>query len=92
MGYGTTSLANNPAYTQTIVERNERNVLAHANHPSILIWSLGNESGYGDNFRQAAKRVKRIDNTRPILYECDKAFDVSEIFAQMYIPYDEALD
>lgn len=90
MGYGPESLAHDPAYTQAHIERNERNVLAFANHPSIVFWSLGNEAGYGENFRLAAERVRAIDPTRPIMYERDTEFEVAEVFSPMYISPSEA--
>ncbi len=90
MGYGPGSLAHDPAYTQAHIERNERNVLAFANHPSIVFWSLGNEAGYGENFRLAAERVREIDPTRPIMYERDTEFQVAEVHSPMYITYNEA--
>ncbi len=90
MGYGPESLAHDPKYTTAHIERNVRNVQAHLNHPSIILWSLGNEAGYGENFRLAAEKVRSIDSTRPIMYERDTQFEVAEIYSPMYIHYHRA--
>lgn len=52
-----------------IVERNRRNVVEHMNETSVLIWSLGNESGYGDAFIKSAQMVRNLDPSRLIHYE-----------------------
>lgn len=74
--HGTTMLQNrdpnripdDPCFTDAIVDRSVRNVLRDRNHPSVLIWSLGNESGWGCGMEAAAKAVRRLDG-RPIHYE-----------------------
>ena len=55
------------------------------NHPSIIVWSLGNESGYGANLRAAYQRIKEIDPSRPVQYEgwCSPAL-CSDIICPMY--------
>lgn len=62
-------LAENEIYNETIVERNALNVINHKNRASVIIWSLGNESGWGKNFFDAAIKVKELDQTRPVHYE-----------------------
>ena len=69
MGFGATTLAKNPLYNQTHIERSENNVKVLKNHPCIIIWSLGNEAGYGKNFEDAYDWVKAYDQTRPVQYE-----------------------
>ena len=69
MGYGDKTLAKNPLYEQTHLERNDYNIKIYKNHPSIIVWSLGNEAGYGPNFEKAYDLVKAYDNSRPIHYE-----------------------
>ena len=62
-------LANDPAFTDAIVERQQHNVLCNKNRPCIAFWSLGNEAGYGRNFELAYEWIKGYDSTRPIHYE-----------------------
>lgn len=59
-----------PTMKAAILDRNVANVENFKNHPSIIMWSLGNENGKGgSNFRAALAEIKRIDNTRPVHYE-----------------------
>lgn len=88
MGYGDRRLAQDPLYKQTIVERNVDNVRIQKNHPSIIFWSLGNESGYGDNFIAAYDRVKELDPSRPCQYEQAGQNGKTDIFCPMYYGYD----
>lgn len=69
MGFGARTLAKNSIYNQTHIERSKNNVKVLKNHPCIIIWSLGNESGYGKNFEDAYDWVKSYDETRPVQYE-----------------------
>ncbi len=92
MGYGAEALAKNPAYNKTIVERAQRMVLRDYNHPSVIVWSLGNETGYGQNFADSYAWIKGFDSTRPVQYE--RAVDVkgmpsTDIACPMYWSYDE---
>ncbi len=87
MGYGDARLAQNPDYKKTIVERNVNNVLVYKNHPSVVTWSLGNESGYGDNFEAAYDAVKALDNSRPVQYEQAHQTGKTDIFCPMYYDY-----
>ncbi len=88
MGYGDRRLAQDPLYKKTIVERNENNVRIQKNHPSIIFWSLGNESGYGQNFEAAYDRVKELDPSRPCQYEQARQDGKTDIFCPMYYGYD----
>jgi beta-galactosidase len=59
-----------PRMKAAIIDRNTANTENFKNHPSVIIWSLGNENGRGgSNFRAAMAAVKAIDNTRPVHYE-----------------------
>jgi beta-galactosidase len=58
-----------PRYEKSIVDRNVANVENLKNHPSVVVWSLGNECGGGSSFRTALKAVKAIDSSRPTHYE-----------------------
>jgi len=71
-GYGykpESTLANRPEYEKSHVERNVRMVKTFRNHPSIVMWSMGNEAGDGANFAAAYRAINAIDRTRPIHYE-----------------------
>ncbi|MDG6895523.1 glycoside hydrolase family 2 TIM barrel-domain containing protein [Volucribacter amazonae] len=61
--------ARSPQWQQAILDRNIANVQRDKNRPSILIWSLGNESGYGENFEQTASWIKHFDPSRLVHYE-----------------------
>jgi len=69
MGYGEKTLANNPEFRQDHLERDQRMVLRDYNHPCVIIWSLGNESGNGQNFMDCYDWIKAYDKTRPVQYE-----------------------
>jgi beta-galactosidase len=62
-------LSENPEWTKAIVERGTAMVERDKNHPSIIFWSMGNESGWGKNFDEMYAAIKKIDPTRPIHYE-----------------------
>ncbi|WP_290539996.1 glycoside hydrolase family 2 TIM barrel-domain containing protein [Alistipes sp.] len=69
MGYDEKTLARNPLYAKAHLERNQRNVQRSINHPSVIIWSLGNEAGDGPNFSACYDWIKQYDPTRPVHYE-----------------------
>ena len=87
MGYGDKSLAKNPDFELAHIERNEANVKSFYNHPSIIVWSLGNEAGYGPNFEKAYDWVKAYDTTRPVQYEQAGQNGKTDIFCPMYYDY-----
>ncbi|WP_229276351.1 glycoside hydrolase family 2 TIM barrel-domain containing protein [Agromyces kandeliae] len=63
------ALIDDPLYLPEIVERVSRMVIRDRNHPCVITWSLGNESGYGPPHDAAAAWVRRVDPTRPVQYE-----------------------
>ncbi|MDJ0865199.1 MAG: glycoside hydrolase family 2 TIM barrel-domain containing protein [Myxococcota bacterium] len=63
------SLCHDPRFLAAFVERGARMVLRDRNHPSILLWSLGNESGYGAAHDAMAGCIRRLDPSRPLHYE-----------------------
>jgi beta-galactosidase len=67
--YGKESLSHPKEWRAAHVGRNLEMVHAHVNHPSIVIWSLGNEAGPGDNFKAAYEAIKEYDKSRPVQYE-----------------------
>lgn len=92
-------MAVNPAFADAILNRVQRCVKRDKNRPSIVFWSLGNESGYGENFVRAAKWVKQYDPSRLLQYEssvhpypCGKEeYDDSDldVMSRMYASTDE---
>ena len=69
MGYGEGTLAKRADFEKMHLERNEANVKVYKNHPSIIVWSLGNEAGFGPNFEKCYTWIKEYDKTRPVQYE-----------------------
>ena len=94
MGYGEATLGNNPIFLDAHLSRISRMVSRDFNHPSIIIWSLGNEAGFGDNFIAGYNMVKEMDPSRPVHYE--RAVDYehpnnteySDIICPMYYGYE----
>lgn len=81
-------ISNDPSWEELYLERAERMVERDKNHPSIIIWSLGNESGSGCNHRAMARWIKGRDATRPILYEGALEDDYVDINTRMYSSVD----
>ena len=69
MGYKENGLGHFPEWEKSIVERNANHVYNYRNHPSIFMWSLGNETGHGQNFVKAGDAVRKLDPTRPVHWE-----------------------
>ena len=86
------TISDDPRYLSAWVERVARMVRRDKNHPSVIAWSLGNESGYGVNHDAAAAWVRRYDPTRPLHYEGAIRYDwasdqnVSDLTCPMYPP------
>ena len=79
-----TNPTDDPAWEAACVDRMERMVRRDRNHPSVLIWSLGNEAGFGRNHRSMAAAARAIDPTRPIHYEQDVSLETVDLFSRMY--------
>lgn len=77
-------LTNDPDWQSAYVDRAERMVERDKNHPSIILWSLGNESSFGDNHEAMAERIRRLDPTRLIHYEPDREAKVADVYSTMY--------
>ena len=98
LGYDTSSfgkISEMKFFEKAIVERNVSNVKCNINRPCVYMWSLGNESGWGESLIEAAKTVKRLDNTRGVHYEgvlySDKGDYYTKLIdtaSRMYPPYD----
>ncbi|MER6014358.1 glycoside hydrolase family 2 TIM barrel-domain containing protein [Streptomyces bluensis] len=90
-------IADDPRYASAFVDRVSRMVLRDKNHPSVIIWSLGNESDYGANHDAAAGWVRRHDPTRPVQYEGAAKLDwaatddASDIACPMYAPIEDCV-
>ena len=84
-------LADDFAWSKAFVERVTRMVQRDRNHPCIILWSLGNESGRGRNMSLARRNLRKIDTSRPIMYEGGGGFfegtgvsELSDIVCSMY--------
>ena len=69
LGYDDDSKAKTPMMAKPIMERNQHNVKVNFNHPSVIMWSLGNETGWSQNFNAAYDWIRSQDAQRPIQYE-----------------------
>ena len=90
MGYKELTLAKDPAYEHAHLVRNARMLKRDFNHPSIIVWSLGNEAGNGPNFVKAYQMLKSMDPSRPVQYERAKTEDNTDIFCPMYYTYEQS--
>ena len=63
------TLASDPTWAAAFIDRTQRMVMRDRNHPSVVFWSLGNESGWGPNFAMTAAWIHEYDPTRPVHYE-----------------------
>ena len=78
-------IADDPQWASAFLERMTRMVERDFNHPSIIIWSLGNESGYGSNHNAMYQWTKRVDPSRVIQYEGGGSnTSVTDIICPMY--------
>ena len=69
-------------------DRAVRMVKEHRNHPSIIMWSLGNESSIGQNFVKMAEAIRALDRSRLIHYESDAKADIADVYSTMYTRLD----
>lgn len=85
MGYNLTrTLANNPEWLKAHMKRTERMIKRDKNHPSVVIWSLGNEAGNGYNFYNTYLLAKEMDGTRPVQYERAGLEWNTDLYVPMY--------
>lgn len=90
MGYGEQTLAKRDDYALAHMERNQRNIQRSFNHPSVIIWSLGNEAGYGPNFEAAYDWIKEEDPSRLVQYEQSGRTGKTDIYCPMYLGYNRS--
>jgi beta-galactosidase/evolved beta-galactosidase subunit alpha len=81
-----------PSWETAYVDRMVRTVERDKNHPCVVLWSLGNESGFGRNHAAMAAAARAIDPRRPIHYEGDGDAVVSDVVSQMYTPVDGVIE
>ena len=81
-------ISDDPEWENAYLDRMERMVERHKNHPSVIVWSLGNESGFGQNHKAMAAWTRQADPTRPLHYEGDRLQEVVDIVGPMYTPVD----
>ncbi len=84
MGYGERTLANKPEWEVPHIQRVMRMAIRDINHPSVIIWSLGNEAGNGCNFEKAYDMLKEYDPSRPVQYERAEEQRNTDIVCPMY--------
>jgi len=92
MGYGSESLAKDPAWKTAHVDRVQRMVERGKNHPSVIIWSMGNEAGNGVNFHEAYDWIKERDPSRPVHYERAGSDRNTDIRCPMYARINQIVD
>lgn len=81
-GFKEEGLGKEPQFDHSIVERNERQVVFYRNHPSVTLWSAGNETGHGDCFRHAIAAMKKLDPTRPVHWQIGN--EAADVDSSMY--------
>ncbi|MGL4943300.1 MAG: glycoside hydrolase family 2 TIM barrel-domain containing protein [Thermoguttaceae bacterium] len=91
MGYGEESLAKNPLFTEAHLDRTIRMYERDKNHPSVIIWSLGNEAGDGPNFTATANWLRKNDPSRPVHYERAGHGANTDIYCPMYAHVDHMI-
>ena len=79
--------SDDPRWADTCLDRIERTVERDKNHPSVIIWSLGNEAGTGRNLEQMSNWVRHRDPARPVHYEGDHVAAYTDIYSRMYPNY-----
>ena len=85
-GYGNDAPTKKPMFAKQILERNQHNVEMFYNHPSIIIWSMGNETADGPNFTAAFDWIKSVDSSRPLHWERAIKGPNTELYCPMYVP------
>ena len=89
MGYGPASLAKDSTWLPAHIDRTRRMYERSKNHPSVVIWSLGNEAGNGINFEKTYEWLKSVETNRPVQYERAEQNFNTDIYCRMYRSIDE---
>ncbi|MFD6949662.1 beta-galactosidase [Nocardiopsis sp. TSRI0078] len=81
--------SDDPRWRDAYLDRMRRTVGRDRNHPSVILWSLGNEAGTGANLRAMAEWTREHDPSRPVHYEGDRDSPYVDVYSRMYAPHDE---
>ncbi len=90
MGYGPESLAKDPAWFEAHLDRVKNMVEAFKNHPSVIMWSMGNEAGFGENFVKCSEWIRQRDPSYLVHYEQAKHDPSVDVFSPMYATIEES--
>jgi len=86
------TLGNNPEWKEAHLDRAIRMVERDQNHPSVIIWSMGNEAGDGVNFEAISAWIHQRDSTRPVHYERAETHPHVDIVSPMYAPIERIVE
>lgn len=89
MGWDVNPLAEDPAWYEAQLDRIRSVVERDKNHCCVVIWSMGNESGAGENFKKASTWIKLRDPSRPVHYDRASNLPYTDMFSEMYTPIDK---
>ncbi|NYH53187.1 beta-galactosidase [Nocardiopsis arvandica] len=81
--------SDDPRWRDAYLDRIRRTVERDRNHPSVILWSLGNEAGTGENLEAMAEWTREHDPSRPVHYEGDRDSAYVDVYSRMYAPHDE---
>lgn len=84
--------SDNADWKEAYIDRARQMVMRDKNHPSIIIWSLGNESFYGCNHQSMYEWIKSYDSTRPVHYEPDGNASTADLYSRMYASVDDIIN
>ncbi|MCX7795299.1 MAG: DUF4981 domain-containing protein [bacterium] len=84
--------SDDPRWEPHYLDRIARTVHRDKNHSSVIIWSLGNESGFGCNIEKMSQWVHSYDPTRPVHYERDREGNTVDIISSMYTPIEQLIE
>lgn len=90
-------IARDPMFEEAILDRNQRNIIRDKNNPCIILWSMGNEAGFGPSFEITGRWIKQYDSTRLVHYEGSHHFPPSlnndtsmiDVYSRMYPSIEE---
>ncbi|WPH03948.1 Hypothetical protein R9X50_00683100 [Acrodontium crateriforme] len=83
--------SDNPEWREAYIDRAKQMVYRDKLHPSVIIWSLGNEAFYGQNHTEMYKWIKKYDTTRPIHYEQDYEAQDADMYSRMYASHTDII-